>query len=151
MFLVVWSAPGAQERAAQTAVKTSGQADREAAENLICEGLKVIQAKIGQLERSVSSGTRLYGDLKAIDGRIKDAKLRPLPEQGAPTTAQSVQVRTDLVPLQETRTITQLTGRIQSIKDGTLKIGGAFQAQIAGYSYSPLSSAALMEPIKTSP
>jgi hypothetical protein len=146
VLLIALLASGMQRPAAQTTAKATAQtavADnvaREAAENRICEGLKVVQTKLGQLERSVASATRLHGDFKAVVGRIKSEKLTPLFEKRTIETVKTAQVRTDLAPVEKTRTIVRITGQVRGIKDDVLRVRGALLAQLTDLqkSWGPL-------------
>ncbi|NTV80454.1 MAG: hypothetical protein HGA24_03425 [Candidatus Aminicenantes bacterium] len=131
------SATAIQRPQAQTATKTTAQtavtedAAREAAENRLCEGLKVVQAKLGQIERSVSSATKLHSDFKVISGRIKAEKLMPLYDRRTIETTKTAQVKARLTPVEQVRTLTRINGQIRGIKDDVLKIRGTLQAQLA--------------------
>lgn len=128
---------GMQRPPAQTATKAQVQAStddnavREAAQNRLCEGLKVVQAKLGQLEKSVSAATGFHNDFKVIVGRIKTEKLTPLFEKRTIETKKTAQVKTGLVPVEQTRKLTQVYGQLRGVKNDLTRIRGTLQAQIA--------------------
>ena len=121
----------------QTAPKASSQtaADdsvvRETTQNRLCEELKAIEGKLGQIQSSVSSATRVHGEFKATTARIRTEHLTPLFEKRTIATKKTAQVKTGLVPVEQTRKLTQVYGQLRGIKNDFFRIRGTLQAQIA--------------------
>jgi len=135
-FLVSVFVAGTQQTSSQTATKAQAQSTasdsvaREATEQRLCDGLKLIQAKLGQLQASVSAAARIHNDFKVVTGRIRTEKLTPLFEKRtiAPKTAQ---IKTGLVPAEQTQKLTQVYGQIRGIKNDLIQVRGTLQAQLA--------------------
>lgn len=93
----------------------------EAAQDRLCEDLKIIQAKLDRLESSLSSATRLHADLREVTVKFKAERA----------TAKTVRVELGRWPAKLSPQLIQLDGRIRAIQADTATLRETLDSRIS--------------------
>jgi prefoldin subunit 5 len=135
ILLAAVFALGMQMTSSQTATKATAQTAvednvaRQVAQQRVCDGLKLVQSKMRQIEESLSTVTKTEQELEAATARLTKEGL--IPHSEIKTIGQAAApAGTGLVPAERIRMLGQIDGQLRGVKNDLTKARGILQAQI---------------------